>query len=196
MGVSGLLLLFPFLLLRFGLLGRLGRDGLGRAAHIPPMGGRERLAYWVYQLSSAGVLVCLCAQRAEVDGAWPFWAGLVLYLLGLALCAGLFLGMVTVQMLGLAEPGLCAGAVVSFGRPSPGPFREDGLYRFSRNPMYVSYFVYFAGCVLLTRSRLLAALVLLFQLSEHWIILAEERWCREQFGAPYEAYRKRVRRYL
>ena len=77
MGVSGLLLLFPFLLLRFGLLGRLGRDGLGRAAHIPPMGGRERLAYWVYQLSSAGVLVCLCAQRAEVDGAWPFWAGLV-----------------------------------------------------------------------------------------------------------------------
>lgn len=142
---------------------------------FPPWGGRERLAYWVYQLSSAGVLVCLCAQRAEVEGAWPFWAGLVLYLLGLA---------------------LCAGAVVSFGRPSPGPFREDGLYRFSRNPMYVSYFVYFAGCVLLTRSRLLAALVLLFQLSEHWIILAEERWCREQFGAPYEAYRKRVRRYL
>ena len=86
-----------------------------------------------------------------MDGAWPFWAGLVLYLLGLA---------------------LCAGAVVSFGRHSPGPFREDGL------------------------SRLLAALVLLFQLSEHWIILAEERWCREQFGAPYEAYRKRVRRYL
>ena len=85
---------------------------------------------------------------------------------------------------------------MSFGRPSPGPFREGGLYRFSRNPMYVSYFVYFAGCVLLTRSRLLAALVLLFQLSEHWIILAEERWCREQFGAPYEAYRKRVRRYL
>ena len=181
MGVSGLLLLFPFLLLRFGLLGRLGRDGLGRAAHIPPMGGRERLAYWVYQLSSAGVLVCLCAQRAEVDGAWPFWAGLVLYLLGVA---------------------LCAGAVVSFGRPSPGPFREDGLYRFSRNPMYVSYFVYFAGCVLLTRCALLVQSVPLllflaaFQLSAHWIILAEERWCREQFGAPYEAYRKRVRRYL
>ena len=55
------------------------------------MGGRERLAYWVYQLSSAGVLVCLCAQRAEVDGAWPFWAGLVLYLLGLALCAEILL---------------------------------------------------------------------------------------------------------
>lgn len=88
------------------------------------------------------------------------------------------------------------GAVVSFGRPSRAPFREDGLYRFSRNPMYVSYFVYFAGCVLPDPLPAPAALVLLFQLSEHWIILAEERWCREQFGAPYEAYRKRVRRYL
>lgn len=170
MGVSGLLLL-----LRFGPLGRLGRDGLGRAAHIPPMGGGERLADWVYQLSYAGVLVCLCVQRVAMDGAWPFWAGLVLYLLGLV---------------------LCAGAAVSFGRPSPGPFRQDGLYRFSRNPMYVSYFVYFTGGVLLIRSWLLGALVLLFQRSEHWIILAEEQWCGEQFGAPYEAYRKRVRRYL
>ena len=89
-----------------------------------PPWGQGTAGLLVYQLSSAGVLVCLCAQRAEVEGAWPFWAGLVLYLLGLA---------------------LCAGAVVSFGRPSPGPFREDGLYRFSRNPMYVSYFVYFAG---------------------------------------------------
>lgn len=174
MGVSGLLLLFPFLLLRFGLLGRLGRDGLGRAAHIPPMGGRERLAYWVYQLSSAGVLVCLCAQRAEVDGAWPFWAGLVLYLLGLA---------------------LCAGAVVSFGRPSPGPFREDGLYRFSRNPMYVSYFVYFAGCVLLTRSRSWPPWSCCSS-SRSTELLAEERWCMEQFGAPYEAYRNGSGRYL
>lgn len=175
MGVSGLLLLFPFLLLRFGLLGRLGRDGLGRAAHIPPMGGRERLAYWVYQLSSAGVLVCLCAQRAEVEG-----------------CLALLGGTCPVPF----GAGPVRGGGGEFRKALPGPFREDGLYRFSRNPMYVSYFVYFAGCVLLTRSRLLAALVLLFQLSEHWIILAEERWCREQFGAPYEAYRKRVRRYL
>ena len=52
------------------------------------------------------------------------------------------------------------------------------------------------GCVLLTRSRLLAALVLLFQLSEHWIILAEERWCLEKFGPEYRLYCARVRRYL
>ena len=62
--------------------------------------------------------------------------------------------------------------------------------------MYLSYFLCFLGCALLSRSLILLGVVLLFQVSAHWIILAEERWCREQFGAPYEAYRKRVRRYL
>ena len=145
MGVSGLLLLFPFLLLRFGLLGRLGRDGLGRAAHIPPMGGRERLAYWVYQLSSAGVLVCLCAQRAEVDGAWPFWAGLVLYLLGLALCAGMCMA---------ALAFFAAGPLVSLfnrdGDPALQQMAEQGLR------LYFLGFP-FAGLNLITASFLGAA---------------------------------------
>ena len=87
------------------------------------MGGRERLAYWVYQLSSAGVLVCLCAQRAEVEGAWPFGRDLS--------CT--------------FGAGPVRGGGGEFRKALPGPFREDGLYRFSRNPMYVSYFVYFAG---------------------------------------------------
>ncbi len=176
MGVSGLLLLFPFLLLRFGLLGRLGKGRTGPRRPHSPMGGRERLAYWVYQLSSAGVLVCLCAQRAEVDGAWHFWAGLCPVPFGVALCAG---GGGEFRK---ALPRALSGRTASTGSPQP---------------HVVSYFVYFAGvrpADPLPGS--LAALVLLFQLSEHWIILAEERWCREQFGAPYEAYRKRVRRYL
>lgn len=62
--------------------------------------------------------------------------------------------------------------------------------------MYVAYFICFVGMALLTRSFPLLGLVLIFQISAHWIILAEERWCLEQFGAAYEQYRKRVRRYL
>ena len=42
----------------------------------------------------------------------------------------------------------------------------------------------------------LLALVLVFQGSAHWIILAEERWCQETFGEAYRQYRGRVRRYL
>lgn len=62
--------------------------------------------------------------------------------------------------------------------------------------MYVAYFICFAGMALLTRSFPLLGLVLIFQISAHWIILAEERWCLERFGDAYAQYRKRVRRYL
>jgi protein-S-isoprenylcysteine O-methyltransferase Ste14 len=37
---------------------------------------------------------------------------------------------------------------------------------------------------------------LVFQISSHWIILSEERWCVKQFGDEYIDYMKRVRRYI
>ena len=48
----GFFLLLPFFLLRFGLLARLDRSALRRAAQFAPMYGRERAAYWVYQIST------------------------------------------------------------------------------------------------------------------------------------------------
>ena len=74
--------------------------------------------------------------------------------------------------------------------------RRLGLYRLSRNPMYLAYFILFLGCVLLTQSLVLFGLLAVFQVSAHWIILAEERWCLETFGAAYQHYARRVRRYL
>lgn len=49
--------------------------------------------------------------------------------------------------------------------------------------------------VLPVRSVLLGLLAV-FQISAHWIILAEERWCRQQFGAPHIRYREKVGRYF
>lgn len=44
----GLFLLLPFFLLRFGLLARLDREAIGRAARFAPLEGGERVAYWIY----------------------------------------------------------------------------------------------------------------------------------------------------
>lgn len=74
--------------------------------------------------------------------------------------------------------------------------KETGLYRLSRNPMYVAYFICFLGMALLTRSVLFLGLVAVFQISAHWVILAEERWCLEQFGERYRRYMGKVRRYI
>ena len=49
---------------------------------------------------------------------------------------------------------------------------------------------------LLTRSVLLLGLVVIFQISAHWIILAEERWCLDQFGEKYARYMSEVNRYF
>lgn len=62
--------------------------------------------------------------------------------------------------------------------------------------MYVSYFFVFLGCVLLTQSLPLLAALLVFQLTAHTVIRAEERWCLQAFGAAYERYCGSVRRYL
>ncbi|WP_322201799.1 methyltransferase family protein [Acutalibacter intestini] len=71
-----------------------------------------------------------------------------------------------------------------------------GIYRFSRNPMYVAYDLIFLGCATLAKSWLLLGLTACFILSGHWIIRAEERWCAARFGEEYQAYRKRVRKYF
>lgn len=91
---------------------------------------------------------------------------------------------------------LLVASTVQFARPSASGLLEVGVYRISRNPMYVAYFLYFLGCALLTQSPALLVLVLVFQAAAHLIIKAEERGCEAEFGEEYRAYRRRVRRYL
>lgn len=87
-------------------------------------------------------------------------------------------------------------STVQFARPSASGLLEAGVYRLSRHPMYVAYFLYFLGCALLAQSPVLLAAVLVFQMAAHTIIKAEERECETEFGERYRAYRSRVRRYL
>lgn len=171
----GFWLLAPFFLIRFGLLSALDRGAVLRAAHFPPLVRGERLAYWVYQISNAAILLCILCSRVRFAPLGLFAAGAALYGLGTLLL-----------LLSVAD----------FAAPSQGGMSQRGLYRFSRNPMYVAYFLLFAGCALLVQSPVLPAFVLIFQTAAHWIIRAEERWCAERFGEAYLQYRKRVRRYF
>lgn len=173
--MSGFWLLVPFLSVRFGLLSLLNREAVGRAARFAPMRGGEKAAYWIYQLSNAALFLYLPFLRVRTEQPLPLFMGLICYFGGLI---------------------FCTASMTGFAAPSGGGLRTGGVYRFSRNPMYVSYFLCFAGMALLVRSAALAAIVLVFQVSAHWIILAEERWCLETFGADYRRYAERVRRYL
>jgi protein-S-isoprenylcysteine O-methyltransferase Ste14 len=173
--MNGFLLLLPFLLIRFGVLSALNKDGIKRAAHFAPMAGNEIAAYWIYQLSNIALFGGLCFLTVIIEFSWQFYAGLILYLSGLL---------------------LCAISVINFAYPSKDGLNYNGIYGLSRNPMYLSYFICFIGCALLTQSWILFGIVLVFQISSHWIILSEERWCVEKFGDEYKQYMRKVRRYI
>ena len=173
--MNGFLLLIPFLLIRFGVLSHLDRAAVKRAAFFAPMAGKEIAAYWIYQLSNAAIFIVLFFLKVPIDFSWQFWSGTLFYLLGLV---------------------LCTASVIDFAAPSGEGLNQNGLYRFSRNHMYLSYFILFMGCALLTHSVLLGGIDIIFQLSSHWIILSEERWCIGRFGDAYRQYMKRVRRYI
>lgn len=67
--MRGFWLLMPFLFVRFILLGVLRRGAVARAAHFAPMAGRDRIAYYVYQISNIVIFLYLFFGR--VRGIFP-----------------------------------------------------------------------------------------------------------------------------
>jgi protein-S-isoprenylcysteine O-methyltransferase Ste14 len=116
----------------------------------------------------------------------------------------------TASLLGLLA--IVAGAVllttciVEFARSGRGtlspvdPPRHlvvRGLYRYVRNPMYLSVTTIVLGELLLTRSRALAIYwVLWFLCANLFVIGYEEPTLRRRFGHSYDEYTRQVGRWL
>jgi protein-S-isoprenylcysteine O-methyltransferase Ste14 len=72
-----------------------------------------------------------------------------------------------------------------------------GSYRYSRNPMYVSMTLFVVGIALISGRPWMAPLAFCALATVHCTaVLPEERYLEERFGAAYQEYRSRVRRYL
>jgi protein-S-isoprenylcysteine O-methyltransferase Ste14 len=84
------------------------------------------------------------------------------------------------------HPGAKASALVT-----------SGVYKRTRNPMYLSFLFFMAGLGLAMPNPwlILLAPVLLVYMQER-VIKREEAYLSARFGAEYEAYRSRVRRWL
>lgn len=100
------------------------------------------------------------------------------------------------------------GTATAFGkflraRTSILPFRPSsalvtsGPYRFTRNPMYVSMAaLYIGGALALNALWPLLLLPVVLVVVDRAVIRREERYLMRAFGAEYDAYRSRVRRWL
>ena len=87
-------------------------------------------------------------------------------------------------------------SIIDFAKPQDNGINKNGLYNYSRNPMYVAFFIYFLGCSLLINSIPYFIVLIIFQISVHYLILSEERWCIKEFGEKCINYMKRVSRYV
>jgi protein-S-isoprenylcysteine O-methyltransferase Ste14 len=115
-----------------------------------------------------------------------------------------------IHLLGLLVIGLgvvlLAACIFEFARSGRGtlapvdPPKElvvRGLYRYVRNPMYLSVTAIVLGEALLTRSRALLLYWAVWFLSANlFVLLYEEPTLRQRFGPSYEAYTQRVGRWL
>jgi protein-S-isoprenylcysteine O-methyltransferase Ste14 len=172
--MNGFLFAIPIILVRYGLLAIISKEALKRAAYFPPVQGEEKKAYWIYQITNTFMFIYLIFIKVRSTSEL-FFIGLFIYFIGLI---------------------LYVFSIINFTQPRKNGINNNGLYKISRNPMYVAYFIYFLGCSLLSGSFVLFISLIIFQLAVHWIILYEERWCIKEFGNDYKRYMKKVRRYI
>jgi protein-S-isoprenylcysteine O-methyltransferase Ste14 len=146
---------------------------------------RALTAFLVLPGIMAGLLPALLAY-------YDPWRGRPILLPGAILvCAGIVLLMI------------CARDFYVSGKGTLAPWDPPrhlvvvGLYRYSRNPMYISILTLLAGWALIAASPLLTAYLILFAVAFHLrIVLYEEPRLSKMFGEEWAGYSARVPRWI
>ena len=119
------------------------------------------------------------------------------------------LGLPGVRVVGVAAVGAglaclldCFARFALEGRGTPAPVAQtevlvvSGLYRFVRNPMYVSVLIIISGQALLFSHALLFAYAGMVLVAFHLnVLFYEEPRLRRRFGGSYETYLRNVGRW-
>jgi len=172
--LNGFILVLPIIFIRYGIVSILGKEASKRTTFFPPTEGKEKLAYWVYQITMLLLMIVSFFEESKLNDIISF-IGLGIYVIGTI---------------------LYTISIVQFARPNKNGLNTNKLYKISRNPMYVAFFLYFLGCSMLLNSWLFLSILVIFQISVHYLVLSEERWCIKEFGEDYKNYMKKVRRYI
>ena len=120
----------------------------------------------------------------------PFWETIIPGWFGLGLCGTAIIGF--------------ALTLVSFGdsfrvgidENKPDKLVTTGMFALSRNPIYICFLMFFAGLFLIHRNIVIAVAIVLFALAIHRQVLREEKFLKSHYGAEYDDYCKKVRRYF
>lgn len=74
--------------------------------------------------------------------------------------------------------------------------KTEGIFKYSRNPIYVATWFGLAGWALLIPSPFVSAALLCWSLIYVVAIFIEERWLKSEYGEPFLEYCRDVRRFF
>ena len=113
---------------------------------------------------------------------------------------------IAVAVLMFGAGALLVGAALGLfrrARTRPEPWQPtsalvtNGIYRFTRNPMYLGMAFAYAGASIAFDSPVaLLVLPLVVAIIHRYVISREERYLSDKFGEPYKRYTARVRPWL
>jgi protein-S-isoprenylcysteine O-methyltransferase Ste14 len=74
--------------------------------------------------------------------------------------------------------------------------KTGGIYKASRNPMYVGFDLVTISSIVYSGNLLIAVMGVYSIIIYHAIILGEEKFLASRFGEEYADYKKKVGRYI
>jgi protein-S-isoprenylcysteine O-methyltransferase Ste14 len=94
--------------------------------------------------------------------------------------------------------GFIAGVIVilNWAASPRGKPVTNGLYRYSRHPMYVTAFVFFLGVSIATASWVFLLFTILLIAASFYFAPLEEQSCLEKYGDAYREYMDRTPKYI
>ena len=116
--------------------------------------------------------------------SWSLWLGALLAIIG---------AIIVFRAIGQFR---AAGTAVEPGRPVT-DIVTTGLYRFSRNPMYLGCLAFHTGlCLMAGLEWGVLSMPLVFLAFDRLAVLPEEAYLTQKFGGAYTRYRVTTRRWF
>ena len=145
-----------------------------KSSSIPSYGKREKVTKFLSIFTLLLIVAYSVFLPIPLGTTW-FFSGLAIFTLGLV----------------LAE-----AATIPWGTTPVDEPIASGLYRYSRNPMYVGISIQFLGAGIMSISLLFLLLVLISIGLTILSVISEERLCLEKYGKSYRLYMDKTPRWI
>ncbi|MFX0201204.1 MAG: methyltransferase family protein [Candidatus Hodarchaeota archaeon] len=165
---------FFSLFIAFKILDHLGGKKRSSRPDKPPFNAKEEKLYGISQLAIWASNIYSVFLPLRLDTAW-FYAGLSIFLFGMVFT---FLAGISLDATPMDRPA------------------TKGLYRISRNPIYLGCFLIYIGISIACASWFFLLLTAIWIVLYDILVAPEERWCLEKYGGAYREYINRTPKWI